>query len=176
MPVTVHCINPACAKGMPRKVRFCPYCGTPQQALAAPARPAPAVQEARAAPAPPRPTPAPLRARPVSAPAQPRQAAAPLPRQRSRLGYWLLALLVLGLLWMAGRPDRQIEARVNAAVALTLDCKFNAAQAELAALKTARASKAQLERLQTAIDSAVGTCPKPVRRSPRRPAVTNSPQ
>ena len=155
----VHCLNPACAKGMPRKVRFCPYCGMPQQAQA----PAPVSVRPPGPPAEPPPRPVPP---PAVAPTPARPQAAPVVRQRSRLRYWLLALLVLGLIWIAGRPDRQLEARVNAAVALTLDCKFDAAQAELAALKTARASKAQLDRLQAAVDSAAGTCTKPARRRP----------
>ncbi len=31
-----RCINAACARGMPRRVNYCPYCGTAQQAGAAP--------------------------------------------------------------------------------------------------------------------------------------------
>jgi len=38
-----RCINAACARGMPRRVNFCPYCGTAQQAGA----PAPAQDDGR---------------------------------------------------------------------------------------------------------------------------------
>ncbi|MFS2019718.1 hypothetical protein ACEN88_24440, partial [Massilia sp. CT11-108] len=31
-----RCINTACARGMPRRVQYCPYCGTAQQAGAPP--------------------------------------------------------------------------------------------------------------------------------------------
>jgi hypothetical protein len=31
-----RCINPACARGMPRRVNYCPYCGTAQQTGAPP--------------------------------------------------------------------------------------------------------------------------------------------
>jgi hypothetical protein len=39
-----RCINAACARGMPRRVNYCPYCGTAQQAGA----PAPARDDGRA--------------------------------------------------------------------------------------------------------------------------------
>jgi hypothetical protein len=38
-----RCINAACARGMPRRVNYCPYCGTAQ----APGAPAPAPDDAR---------------------------------------------------------------------------------------------------------------------------------
>jgi hypothetical protein len=39
-----RCINAACARGMPRRVNYCPYCGTAQQ----PGAPAPAHDDGRA--------------------------------------------------------------------------------------------------------------------------------
>jgi hypothetical protein len=39
-----RCVNTACARGMPRRVNFCPYCGTAQQAGA----PAPSQDDGRA--------------------------------------------------------------------------------------------------------------------------------
>jgi hypothetical protein len=76
---TYHCINPDCARAMPRRVGFCPYCGT-AQAGAAPraAMPEPVLRaEPAAAPAS-APAPAPMPAAPAPM-AAPRPAAAPAP-------------------------------------------------------------------------------------------------
>jgi hypothetical protein len=48
------CINPACAHALARVVKFCPYCGTPQQGgVARPGTPAPPPVTTAAPPSPP---------------------------------------------------------------------------------------------------------------------------
>jgi hypothetical protein len=80
--VIYRCIHAACARPLPRRVNFCPYCGTGQHdGVVNPAHVArPAQAEYRAAPVPP--VPAPVAAAPVPAPAAPEpvaQAAAVTP-------------------------------------------------------------------------------------------------
>ncbi|HEX8479998.1 MAG TPA: hypothetical protein VF663_16750 [Telluria sp.] len=174
------CINPACAHALARVVKFCPYCGTPQQGgVARPGTPAPvlvtkpapapppvqAPEEATVQPAafspppvPPRPEPA-----PQPPPAQPARAgAAPaVPPQRAPLHWiwWVAGLAVLWLAWIAARPATyKVDARIDAAIALAQDCKGKQAQTELIALRSSRATPAQLQRLQTALNQAAGTC------------------
>jgi hypothetical protein len=79
-----RCINPACARPMPRRVNFCPWCGSAQDAAAR----AQELQRERAVPAAPPapvelpapPTPVPPPARPTPPPPAPKPApAAPSP-------------------------------------------------------------------------------------------------
>jgi hypothetical protein len=178
------CINPACAHALARPVKFCPYCGTPQQGgaarpgipapVAAPVAPPPPVQapvqapeEATLRPAaftpPPVPPPSP---QPAAQPAPPpnagRAGATPaVPPQRAPLHWiwWVAGFAVLWLAWIAARPATyKIDARIDAAIALAQDCKGKQAQTELIALRSARTTPAQMQRLQTALNQAAGTC------------------
>jgi hypothetical protein len=189
--VIYRCIHAACARPLPRRVRFCPYCGTAQQAGLRPPPPAQAARAPVPAPAPaPVPPPKPVQvpaAAPVAAPAPParidpgpglpqRATQAPPPpppvpagpplRQPVRLRYWLLALGMLWLIWLGAKPDTQkIDARVSEAVAMARDCRLDDAQAELIMLRTERARSAQIERVQRAIADAKPGCAKKLRRA-----------
>ncbi|MEX5748639.1 hypothetical protein [Massilia sp. X63] len=89
-----RCIGPQCGRLMPRRVNFCPWCGTAQQA--APAEPGVATGAAMAAPVltkpprpmmPPTPTPTPApTAAPAPAPAAAGAAAGPVPGARPQRG------------------------------------------------------------------------------------------
>jgi hypothetical protein len=174
---TYHCINRTCGLATPRAVKFCPYCGTPQQggmarpvapvSMEATAVPVAVDLEKTAVPAPaPEPIPAPVWTPPVSPapapPAPPRAAPKPAaPPQPAPLhwGWWLIGLGVLWLAWIGARPATQkFDARIDAAFALAQDCKGKQAQSELIALRTTRATPAQLQRLQTALNAAATTC------------------
>jgi len=173
------CINPACAHALARLVKFCPYCGTPQQGgVPRPNTPAPvlvtkpapvqapvhAPEEATVQPAAFAPPPVPPRPQPQPPqPPQPARAggAPAVPPQRAPLHWiwWAAGLAVLWLAWIAARPATyKIDARIDAAIALAQDCKGKQAQTELIALRSARATPAQLQRLQTALNQAAGTC------------------
>lgn len=165
--VIYRCVNGVCVRPLPRRVNYCPYCGTSQSPglprpadAAAPAaapvsfaKPAPVSPAPAAASAPP-----PAPARPAAAP----RAAVPAhPPQRApvRLRYWLLALGVLWLIWITQRPTAQkIDARIDGAIALATACKAGEAQAELIALKDSTATPAQLQRLQSALNEADAAC------------------
>lgn len=185
--VIYRCIDPACARALPRPVKFCPYCGSAQQpgavnpALANrdAARPVIAPAARPAAPAPARATAAQAGA-PEAAPAQapapppaaaPRAAAAASPplREPVRLRYWLLALAALWLVWFYAKPStKKIDARIDHAIALSAECRFSEAQSELIALRSASATPAQLDRLQSAINQAVPACDKKRQRAERQ--------
>jgi hypothetical protein len=174
------CINPACAHALARVVKFCPYCGTPQQGgvarpgipapVTAPVTPPPPVQAPEEATVHPAVfTPPPVAAPPPQPAAQPafqpnpaRAGATPaVPPRRASLHWiwWVAGLAVLWLAWIAARPATyKIDARIDAAVALAQDCKGKQAQTELIALRSSRATPAQLQRLQTALNQAAGTC------------------
>jgi hypothetical protein len=175
------CINPACAHALARVVKFCPYCGTPQQGgVARPGTPAPppvttaapppppvqAPEEATVHPAaftpPPVPPPPQPAAQPAFQPNSARASATPAaPPRRAPLHWiwWVAGLAVLWLAWIAARPATyKIDARVDAAIALAQDCKGKQAQTELIALRSSRATPAQLQRVQTALNQAAGTC------------------
>ena len=90
-----RCINAECGRAFPRRVNFCPWCGTAQQPGATPAPVAPAAPvlakmppqpaaaaqpaSAPAAPPPTPPTPLPQPAKPITAEPPPRSAASSLP-------------------------------------------------------------------------------------------------
>lgn len=174
MPTTYHCINATCGHALPRAVTFCPYCGTPQQGGGV--RPtAPhietIIEEPTALPgvvdiqetavpepapvwtAPPPPPPSPPPPRPAARPAAPPQ------RPPLHWGWWLIGLGILWLAWVAARPAaHKFDARIDAAIALAQDCKGKQAQSELIALRTTRATPAQLQRLQTALNTAATAC------------------
>ena len=176
---TYQCINPACGHTLPRVVKFCPYCGTPQLAgMVRPAPPAPVVAPPAPAPAaaaisipvsalapveetarpapfvtPPAPGVQPEAPRPAAA------AAAPPQRQPLHWIWWLAGLALLYLAWVTARPAaHKLDARIDAAIVLAQECKGKQAQSELIALRTTRATPAQLQRLQTALNGAAGAC------------------
>lgn len=244
-----RCVNPACARAMPRPVNFCPWCGTAQSeqaralaqardaeadaaaqraALAAAGASAAASlsgwsdapdmpdmpdgvkagvkdgaaadtdaaglarQERAPAPTPahaPAPTPAPTAAPtpppsatafgrggagaspsgaraasgipPGAAPRQGVNGGQSRPRQREpiQLRWWILALAVLWGVWLVAKPSaRKNERRIEAAIGLARECKARAAQDELIALRSARATPAQLERLQKALNEEAAKC------------------
>jgi hypothetical protein len=191
--VIYRCVNGACARTLPRRVNYCPYCGTsqssglprPNEAAAGPAvsiaKPVPAPfvpvdpMPAAASAAPPQPAIAP----PPPPPPPPRnpEPARPPQREPVRLRYWLLALAVLWLIWITQRPGTTlIDARIDSAVAMAAACKSSEAQAELIALRGSRATPEQLQRLQSALNDAAAACnrsnarPKPAPRPARTPA------
>lgn len=231
-----RCVNPACARLMPRPVKFCPWCGTAQATGRAPARdagPAAAAATAAAAAAaattaardvaepagtraatgreswsdapvqPPSAGPAPRAstgaqagtdaqagagadtqadarargaglgtlfghgARTAATPPgenvpRPQIPPRPAPPQRTpiQLRWWVLAMLILCGVWLVARPNsgRKIEQRIGHAIALAQDCKARDAQNELIALRQTRATDAQLERLQTALNEGAAAC------------------
>lgn len=168
-----QCVNPACAHALARVVKFCPYCGTPQQGglarRATVVTPAPVPQEATAHPAvpspPPSPPPQPPPPPPPPPPAQPQPAragttpATPPRRKPLHWTWWVAGLAVLWLAWITARPTAyKLDARIDAAIELAQDCKGKQAQTELIALRSTRATPAQLQRLQTALNQAAGTC------------------
>ncbi|MDB5933002.1 MAG: hypothetical protein JWQ01_346 [Massilia sp.] len=175
--VIYRCVNGACTRSLPRKVNYCPYCGTSQNTgLPRPADAAgtPAVSIAKPVPLPPippAPPPIPQPPAPAAAAPPPRAAVPSRPPQREpvRLRYWLLALGVLWLIWVTQRPSTQkIDARVDNAIALAAACKAGEAQSELIALKGTAASPAQLQRVQAALNEADTACER--KRARARPA------
>lgn len=186
--VIYRCIHAACARPLPRKVNFCPYCGTgqhdgvinhmhvarpvqaayvapPEAAAPAPAPAAPAAPAARAAQAP---SPPPAAAAPAAAKPAARAAptASPPRREPVRLRYWLLALGALWLIWIYAKPSSsRIESRIESAILATEECRFNDAQSELIALRMTKATPEQLKRLQSAINAAAPGCEKKKQRA-----------
>jgi hypothetical protein len=224
----VRCTHAACGHALPRRVNFCPYCGTAQgeagparvHPVAAPGQPvagtaqayrvvldrpvraeaaavashanaptaapevraatpdaAPAARVQTAAPAASAPTPAQPAgvpppsaagprlppAAPGSPPPSPRGAspagALPPKREPVRLRWWLLALAALWAIWLIAKPSsRRIEAQMDKAIALATDCKPREAQSELIALRGTKATPAQLQRVQAALNEASAAC------------------
>jgi hypothetical protein len=78
-----------------------------------------------------------------------------------RLRWWILALAVLWGVWLLAKPGgRKFDQRIDHAIALAKECKGSEAQAELIALRSTRASTAQLERLQDALNEESAICTK----------------
>jgi hypothetical protein len=174
--ITYQCINPACGHALPRVVTFCPYCGMPQQGgVARPVRQvepvpimkpepvpeptfvpepeAPTAQPESFTPPPPHAVPPPQPVRAGPAPAVPPQ------RQPLHWIWWLAGLAVLWLAWIAARPaSSKIDARIDNAIGLAQECKAKQAQSELIALRTTRATPAQLQRVQAALNQAATAC------------------
>jgi hypothetical protein len=193
--VIYRCVNGVCARPLPHRVNYCPFCGVNQATglprpgdgpAPAPVSVRPSVLIGKPAPAPsPSPIiqPAPHAIAPQAGPAvaasatpapprQPPRAAAPAPppqREPVRLRYWLLALGLLWLIWIVQRPDtKKIEARIDYAIALAKSCRSAQAQGELIALNDSKATPAQMQRLQSALNDADAACE---RKRPRaRPA------
>ena len=189
--VIYRCVNMACARSLPRRVNFCPYCGIDQSTALPRAQgsdgvhlaksPGPAVQASAADVSdhfepPPRPYSSAAAAPHVAAvPPAPAAAMPPVPpvpappprREPVRLRWWLLALGALWLIWIMQRPTAaKLDARVDKAVALAVACKANDAQSELIALRKLAATPAQLARLQAALDEADSACRRPARGKP----------
>ena len=189
-----RCVNVGCGRAFPRRVAFCPWCGTAQQAAAAPiappapslvkrpepaAVPPPAPVAAAPRPAPPAPPappvpPAPPRSPPPPAAPPIRPSAAPRPaapaRKPIRLRWWLIALGLLWLAWMLTKPTAaRIERRMSSAIALAKECKPKEAQDELIALRKTRASEAQLRKVQDALNAAAAACTREERRRRSHP-------
>lgn len=181
--VIYRCIHAACARPLPRRVNFCPYCGTGQHDgvvkpahAASPPAPAPAPASvpmaAAQAPAPVAVVaPAPVIAKaeppaPAAPPARTYAAAAPPRREPVRMRYWLIAFAALWAIWLYARPStRKIEARIENAMAASTECRFNDAQSELIALRMTKATPEQLTRLQAAIIAAQPACEKKKQRT-----------
>ncbi|TWI48324.1 hypothetical protein IP92_01712 [Pseudoduganella flava] len=74
----------------------------------------------------------------------------------------MVALLLLAIWFLVkpGDPARKLDKRVDDAVALTAECRIADARTELAELRGAKASAAQLERLQKAIAATAPACEK----------------
>lgn len=175
--VIYRCIHAACARPLPRRVNFCPYCGTgqhdgvvkpshvlPPVPAAAPVAPPAAVVSAPAdiaAPAAPVPPPPPSAApAPVpTAKAAPRPMSQPPKREPIRLRWWLVALASLWAIWLYARPSpNKIEARIERATLASAECRLNDAQSELIALRMTRATPQQLASLQATINAASAGC------------------
>ena len=183
--VIYRCIHAACARPLPRRVNFCPYCGTGQHdGVVNPAHVArPAQAEYRAAPpaapalaaatapmaspvapaiAPPPPPVPPPEAPAAKGPPAPRHVPAAPPRRAPvRMRYWLIALASLWVIWLYARPSTsRIEARVVQAIADAEECRLNVAQSALIELRLTKATPEQLKRLQSAMNSAAPGCEK----------------
>jgi hypothetical protein len=180
--VIYRCIHAACARPLPRRVNFCPYCGTGQHdgvvkpshvqappVQAAPVQPhsvapaAPAAAQAEAVPpAQNAVTPAPAAPQPPLAKAAPaRPISQPPRREPIRLRWWLVALAALWAIWLYARPSpNKIETRIERATLASAECRLNDAQSELIALRMTRASAQQLASLQATINAASAGCAK----------------
>jgi hypothetical protein len=78
----------------------------------------------------------------------------------------LLALAALWVIWLVAKPtDKKIEARIDKAVALAIECKASEAQSELIALRSTRATPQQLARLQQELNDAAAECKRARQRS-----------
>jgi hypothetical protein len=76
-----------------------------------------------------------------------------------RLRWWLLALAALWTVWFMAKPaSKKIDKRIDHAISLATECKSREAQSELIALRQAKASPEQLQRLQDALDDAAAEC------------------
>jgi hypothetical protein len=185
--VTYRCVNGACARALPRRVNFCPFCGTSQRTglprpsdvvatapvvLVKPVTPQPALVATAVAPATAPQPPAAAAAAAAAEVSLPRAAAPARPPQREpvRLRYWLLALGLLWLIWITQRPTAvKIDARIDNAIALANACKAVEAQGELIALNDGSATPAQLQRLQAALNRADAACERKRARSRAAP-------
>lgn len=74
---------------------------------------------------------------------------------------WLLVAMILAVIWYLAKPankQERIDKHVEQALALMADCKLDAARAEVAAMRTEKASELQLKKANEAIASAAKTC------------------
>ncbi len=76
-----------------------------------------------------------------------------------RLRWWLLALGALWAIWLIAKPtNRRIEAQMEKASALALECKPREAQSELIALRATKATPEQLQQVQKSLNDASAAC------------------
>lgn len=164
---------PAVTPAAPRSWPIPPATTAPVEApkpAPQPAKPAPVPVEApkpvpKAVPQPaptPAVTPAVVKPKPATDTGKPAKPAKP-PSKPVRLRTWIMAIAAIGLVWLFVKPgsvSEQLNGRVDAAVALSLECKTEQARAELATLKNDQASAAQLKRLQTALSDNAPACEK----------------
>lgn len=185
--VIYRCIHAACARPLPRRVNFCPYCGTGQHdgvvkpshaaPLAAPSLapalapplappPAPAVTAAPQSPVsdaaqPPAavPSAAGPAAPPAKGPVKPGGVTQPPRREPVRLRWWLVTLAALWAIWLYARPSAsKIDTHIARATLASAECRLNDAQSELIALRMTRATPQQLASLQATINAASTGC------------------
>lgn len=96
---------------------------------------------------------------PPAPPRAPAGAAAPPRREPVRMRYWVLALALLWVIWIVAQPSaKKIDARVDQAIAMANECNPSGAQSELVDLRAAKATPAQLQRLQKGLADAVPIC------------------
>jgi len=136
----------------------------PRPAMPPPA--APPVVPPVAPPAAP-PAAAPPAQRPASAPAAPTPAQPPLRKPVGKFTWALVAVFLLAVWFLVkpGNPSKKFDGRVDDAVALTKECRIADARAELAELRSSKASADQLARLQGAIASSVTACERKQQRT-----------
>ncbi|QYG06142.1 hypothetical protein [Janthinobacterium sp. PAMC25594] len=187
------CINAACGRTLPLRVAHCPFCGARQVAAApvlekVPAPPSlprmpPPVPVVAPAPAPmPQPAPQPVlppAPAPVKAPpAKPAaRASVPPPRPPVRLRTWIAAAVVLTGIWFYNKPadkPASVAEQVEAATALAAQCDLDGARSALAVLKSARASAAQIKRLQANISKSAAACDRQQQRAQAWTALQDS--
>jgi len=181
--VIYRCIHAACARPLPRRVNFCPYCGTgqhdgvvkpshvqpppvPLAKVVPPPEPVAVVPQAVPVPPPAAVVPPPAPPVPPADQVQPRPMTPPPRREPVRLRWWLVALAALWVIWLYARPSpNKIEARIERATLASAECRLNDAQSELIALRMTRASPQQLASLQATINAASTSCAKKKQRT-----------
>lgn len=172
------CQHAPCARHLPRRTAYCPYCGTRQSAATLPLRkgtaaPAPAASTPAAA----APTPAAAHASTTAAPASaaaasatsaaaPRPAptkippfVAPAPKRKPWWRWplvWLAFVGIGALIGKSQRPADAIQSKVEAIDTLIQDCKLERARQDLPALRKLDANQARS--LQVKIDQAKAQC------------------
>lgn len=143
----------------------------PPVPVVAPA-PAPMPQPAPQ-PVPP-PAPAPVKAPPAKPAAR---ASVPPPRPPVRLRTWIAAAVVLTGIWFYNKPadkPASVAEQVEAATALAAQCDLDGARSALAVLKSARASAAQIKRLQANISKSAAACDRQQQRTQAWTALQDS--
>lgn len=110
---------------------------------------------------------APPASRPGPTAAGPTPAQPPLRKPVGKVTWALVALFLLAVWFLVkpGNPSKKFEGRVDEAVAMTKECRIADARAELAELRSSKASADQLARLQGAIASSVTGCERKQQRT-----------
>ncbi|CAN7702434.1 hypothetical protein LJR289_005696 [Pseudoduganella sp. LjRoot289] len=87
--------------------------------------------------------------------------AKPPTREPISITTWLLVAMILAVIWYLAKPaneQERIDKHVDKAIALMADCKLDAARAEVAAMRAAKATDLQLKKANEAISGAVKNC------------------